>query len=110
MAVTLVDVPVGATVTWTNTGAAGHAVTIAAQDDEAAAPDDVAGRTRRRDRATPAAGEAVNGQGGGAEPARVPRTGVGTLTLAERSSDLALLAGLAALMLGAGAVVAHRRS
>jgi plastocyanin len=143
-----VEIPVGATVTWTNTGAAPHTATAsdgtfdsgqlapgatfshtftaagtfpyvcqihpqmtgtvtvveaaaAAQGDEDEQP--------RRDRATPAAADGQDGQGGGVEPARVPRTGVGTMPLAERSGGLALLAGLAAVVLGAGAVVAYRR-
>jgi plastocyanin len=145
-----VEVPVGATVTWTNTGAAPHTATasdgtfdsgelapgasfshtfaaagtfpyvcqihpqmtgtVTVVEAAAAAQDDEADQPRRRDRATPAAADGQDAQGGGAEPARVPRTGVGTMVLAERSGSLALLAGLAAVVLGAGAVVAYRRS
>ena len=145
-----VEVPVGATVTWTNTGAAPHTATasdgtfdsgelapgasfshtfaaagtfpyvcqihpqmtgtVTVVEAAAAAQDDEADQPRRRDRATPAAADGQDAQGGGAEPARVPRTGVGTMALAERSGSLALLAGLAAVVLGAGAVVAYRRS
>ncbi len=145
-----VEIPVGATVTWTNTGAAPHTATasdgtfdsgqlapgatfshtfnaagtfpyicqihpqmtgtVTVVDAAAAAQGDEAEQPRRRDRATPAAADGQDGQGGGAEPAQVPRTGVGTTTLAELSGGLALLAGLAAVVLGAGAVVAYRRS
>ena len=143
-----VEIPVGATVTWTNTGAATHTATAsdgtfdsgqlapgasfshtftaagtfpyicqihpqmtgtvtvveaaaAGQDEEAEQP--------RRDRATPAAdGQAA--QGGGAETVQVPRTGVGTMALGRPNDGLLLLAGLAAVVLGAGAVIAYRRS
>jgi plastocyanin len=145
-----VEVPVGATVTWTNTGAAPHTATasdgtfdsgelapgasfshtfaaagtfpyvcqihpqmtgtVTVVEAAAAAQGDEADQPRRRDRATPAAADGQDAQGGGAEPARVPRTGVGTMALTERSGSLALLAGLAAVVLGAGAVVAYRRS
>jgi plastocyanin len=145
-----VEVPVGATVTWTNTGAAPHTATasdgtfdsgelapgasfshtfaaagtfpyvcqihpqmtgtVTVVEAAAAAQGDEADQPRRRDRATPAAADGQDAQGGGAEPARVPRTGVGTMVLSERSGSLALLAGLAAVVLGAGAVVAYRRS
>ena len=144
-----VEIPVGATVTWTNTGAAPHTATasdgtfdsgelapgatfshtftaagtfpyvcqihpqmtgtITVVEAAAVAQGDEDEQPRRRDRATPAAADGQDGQGGGAEPARVPRTGVGTMPLAERSGVLALLAGLAAVVLGAGAVVAYRR-
>jgi plastocyanin len=145
-----VEIPVGATVTWTNTGAAPHTATasdgtfdsgqlapgatfshtftaagtfpyvcqihpqmtgtVTVVDAAAAAQGDEAEQPRRRERATPAAADGQDAQGGGAEPAQVPRTGVGTMVLAERSGGLALLAGLAAVVLGAGAVVAYRRS
>ena len=145
-----VEIPVGATVTWTNTGAAPHTATasdgtfdsgqlapgatfshtfnaagtfpyicqihpqmtgtVTVVDAAAAAQGDEAEQPRRRDRATPAAADGQDGQGGGAEPAQVPRTGVGTMSLAEHSGGLALLVGLAAVVLGAGAVVAYRRS
>jgi plastocyanin len=142
-----VEIPVGATVTWTNNGAAPHTATasdgtfdsgqlapgatfshtftaagtfpyvcqihpemtgtVTVVEAATAAQGDESEQPRRRDRATPAA---ADGQGGGAEPAQVPRTGVGTMALAERSGGLVLLAGLAAVVLGAGAVVAYRRS
>jgi plastocyanin len=145
-----VEIPVGATVTWTNTGAAPHTATasdgtfdsgqlapgatfshtfnaagtfpyicqihpqmtgtVTVVDAAAAAQGDEAEQPRRRDRATPAAADGQDGQGGGAEPAQVPRTGVGTMVLAEQSGGLALLTGLAAVVLGAGAIVAYRRS
>jgi plastocyanin len=144
-----VEIPVGATVTWTNTGAVPHTATAsdgtfdsgelapgasfshtftaagtfpyicqihpqmtgtvtvveaaaAGQDEEAEQP--------RRDRATPSAADGQAAQGGGAETVQVPRTGVGTMALTERSGGLVLLAGLAAVVLGAGAFVAYRRS
>ena len=145
-----VEVPVGATVTWTNTGAAPHTATasdgtfdsgqlapgatfshtftatgtfpyvcqihpqmtgtVTVVEAAAAAQGEEAEQPRRRDRATPAAAAGQDGQGGGAETVRVPRTGAGTMALAERSGGLVLLAGLAAAVLGAGAVVAYRRS
>jgi plastocyanin len=145
-----VEVPVGATVTWTNTGAAPHTATasdgtfdsgelapgasfshtfaaagtfpyvcqihpqmtgtVTVVEAAAAAQGDEADQPRRRDRATPAAADGQDAQGGGVETARVPRTGVGTMALVERSGGLVLLAGLAAVVLGAGAIVAYRRS
>ena len=84
--------------------------TVTVVEAAAAAQGDEADQPRRRDRATPAAADGQDAQGGGAEPARVPRTGVGTMALTERNGSLALLAGLAAVVLGAGAVVAYRRS
>jgi plastocyanin len=144
-----VEIPVGATVTWTNTGAAPHTATasdgtfdsgqlapgatfshtftaagtfpyvcqihpqmtgtVTVVEAAAAAQGDETDQPRRRDRATPAAADGQDGQGGGVEPARVPRTGVGTMPLVERSGGLALLAGLAAVVLGAGAIVAYCR-
>jgi plastocyanin len=134
-----VEIPVGATVTWTNTGAATHTATASdgTFDSGQLAPGATFSHTftaagtfpyicqihpqmtgtitvveaeqPRRDRATPAAdGQAA--QGGGAETVQVPRTGVGTMALTERSGGLVLLAGLAAVVLGAGAVIAYRRS
>jgi plastocyanin len=145
-----VEVPVGATVTWTNSGAAPHTATasdgafdsgelapgasfshtftaagafpyvcqihpqmtgtVSVVEAAAAAQDDEADRPRRRDRATPAAADGQAAQGGGAETAQVPRTGVGTMAGAGQTDGLLLLAGLAAAVLGAGAVVAYRRS
>jgi plastocyanin len=132
-----VEIPVGATVTWTNTGAATHTATASdgTFDSGELAPGASfshtfaaagtfpyicqihpqmtgtvtvveADRQRRRDQATPAA---ADGQGG-VETARVPRTGVGTIARDGQTDGLLLLAGLAAVVLGAGAVVAYRRS
>lgn len=144
-----VEIPVGATVTWTNTGAATHTATasdgtfdsgqlapgatfshtftaagtfpyvcqihpqmtgtVSVVEAAAAAGQDEEADQPRRDRATPAAdGQAA--QGGGAETVQVPRTGVGTMALGGPTDGLLLLAGLAAVVLGAGAVLAYRRS
>jgi plastocyanin len=58
--------------------------------------------------AAPADDEAA-GTGAEAQPARVPRTGVGTAALDGMSGGMALLAALAAAVLGIAAMVAYRR-
>jgi hypothetical protein len=138
-----VEVPVGATVTWTNGGGAPHTATAddgsfdsrrlqpgesfsqtfdaagsfpyhceihpqmtgtVTVTDGAAAPAEVAAPA-----AAPADDAEAAGAGAEAQPARVPRTGVGTAALDGMSGAVALLAALAAVALGVAAMVTYRR-
>jgi len=155
-----VEVPVGATVTWTNSGGAPHTATAndgafnsgtlqpggsfsntfatagsfpyfceihpqmtgtvtvtdgaaaeAAPAAEAAAPADAETPAPAADEAAPAAEAAGTGAAddAAAETRQVPSTGVGT-ALTGPNSGMALLAALAAAVLGVGALVASRRA
>ena len=133
------EVTTGSTVTWTNTGAAPHTVSAddGSFDSGTLSPGSTFSQTFNTagtfayhcnihpnmtatiivsegggsSSQAPAAAEQPATAGAAvpaAEPAKVPRTGVGTVSL-RQSGGLALLAGLAAVALGAAAV-AYRRA
>ena len=128
------EVPVGTTVTWTNNGGAPHTVTADdgafdsgtlqpgasfSQTFSAAGtfayhctihPQMVATIVVTEGAAAPAEEQpAATAPAGGeaAAPVAVPATGVGAMTLDQRG-EIALLAGLAALVLGAAAISTRR--
>ena len=147
-----VEVPVGATVSWTNSGGAPHTATandgafnsgtlqpggsfshtfstagsfpyaceihpqmtgtITVTDGAATAPE----AAPAADEAAPAAAEAAGAgaeaddDAAAAQPVQVPRTGIGTTALSSASGGLAVLAALAAAVLGVAAMVAYRRA
>lgn len=137
-----VEVPVGATVTWTNGGGAPHTATaddgsfdsrrlqpgesfsqtfsaagsfpyhceIHPQMTGTVTVTDGAAAPEAAPAAAPAAATAAPaGAGAADQPARVPRTGVGT-ALDGTSGGMALLAGLVAAVLGIAAMVTYRRA
>ena len=133
------EVTTGSTVTWTNTGAAPHTVSAddGSFDSGTLSPGStfsqtfntagtfayhcnihpnmtatiIVGEGGGSGSQAPAAAEQPAAAGAAvpaAEPAKVPRTGIGTASLGQ-SSNVALLAGLAAIIFGAAAV-AYRRA
>jgi plastocyanin len=129
-----VEVAVGGTVTWTNTGQAPHTVTAddGSFDSGQLAPGasfsqtfNTAGTftyhcsihpqmtgtiTVTGGSGTQTTAPAQSGDQGGTKANKVPATGVGTMATDGRSGALALLAGLGAVVLGMAAVRTMRRA
>jgi plastocyanin len=93
------------------TGTVNVVAAVATASDQAAAPAaaEAATPAAEGDRAARrAARDEDQGQAVGAD--QLPRTGVGAMALSEQRGALPLLAGLAAVVLSAAAVVAYRRA
>jgi plastocyanin len=135
---TSIEVPAGSTVTWTNTGAAPHTVTAdnGAFDSGRLKPGatfsqifatpgtftyhceihpKMTGTIVVTEAAAPAAQAASTQNQGGTQTAgtgttKIPNTGVGTMALVQGTSAIALLAALAAGLMGMIAVRTQRHS